>query len=110
MESETTIRVDPSKWPFDVRALSRKLGVEIVGVDLGAPMDDALFRAIYQAFLRHQVLLFGPQDVPSERQVAFARRFGPVQVPVMSQYHADGFPEVYRLSQLDEHGNPNGRH
>ena len=110
MGSETTTRADSGKWPFDVRPLTPKLGVEIIGVDLGAPMDDELFRAIYQAFLRHQVLLFGPQDVPSERQVAFARRFGPVQVHVMSQYHADGFPELYRLSNLDEQGNPNGRH
>jgi taurine dioxygenase len=40
----------------------------------------------------------------------FARRFGEVQIHVMNQYHADGFPELYRLSNLDEHGNPNGRH
>ena len=42
--------------------------------------------------------------------MAFARRFGEVQIHVMNQYHADGFPELYRLSNLDEHGNPNGRH
>ena len=28
----------------------------------------------------------------------------------MSIYHADGFPELYRLSNLDEHGKPNGKH
>ena len=28
----------------------------------------------------------------------------------MAMYHADGFPELYRLSNLDERGNPNGRH
>jgi taurine dioxygenase len=42
--------------------------------------------------------------------VEFARRFGPVQIHVMNQYHADGFPELYRLSNLDANGNPNGRH
>ena len=41
MESETTIRVDSVEWPFDVRPLTPKLGVEIIGVDLGAPMGDA---------------------------------------------------------------------
>ena len=25
-------------------------------------------------------------------------------------HHADGYPELYRLSNLDEHGKPNGRH
>ena len=64
---------------------------------------------MYQAFLRYQVLLFPPQDLPPARQVAFARRFGEVQIHVMNQYHADGFPELYRLSNLDENGKPNGQ-
>ena len=70
----------------------------------------AFSRASTQAFLRYQVLLFPPQDVPPARQVAFARRFGEVQIHVMNQYHADGYPELYRLSNLDEHGKPNGKH
>jgi taurine dioxygenase len=65
---------------------------------------------LYQAFLRYQVLVFPPQDLPPARQVAFARRFGEVQVHVMNQYHADGFPELYRLSNLDERGRPSGNH
>jgi taurine dioxygenase len=48
--------------------------------------------------------------VPPGRQVAFARRFGEVQIHVMNQYHADGYPELYRLSNLDENGKPNGHH
>ena len=73
-------------------------------------MDDATFRALYQAFLRYQVLLFPPQDLPPARQVGFARRFGEVQIHVMNQYHADGYPELYRLSNLDAHGKPSGNH
>jgi taurine dioxygenase len=42
--------------------------------------------------------------------VEFGRRFGEVQVHVMNQYHADGYPELYRLSNLDAHGKPNGKH
>ena len=65
---------------------------------------------MYAAFLRHKVLLFAPLDLPPAAQVAFARRFGEVQIHVMNQYHADGFPELYRLSNLDENGSPNGKH
>ena len=93
-----------------VRPLTEHLGAAISGVDLADDMADDVFHAIYQAFLRHQVLLFAPMDLPPGRQVAFARRFGEVQVHVMNQYHADGYPELYRLSNLDEHGKPNGRH
>ncbi len=97
-------------WPFRVRPLAPQLGVEIIGVDLARGVDDALFAAIYDAFLRHQVLLFGEQDLPPGRQVEFARHFGEVQIHVMNQYHSTGYPELYRLSNLDENGNPSGKH
>jgi taurine dioxygenase len=98
------------RWPFDVRPLTPKLGAELIGVDLVRGVDDALFRSIHEAFLQYQVLLFGTQHLPPGRQVEFARHFGEVQIHVMNQYHADGYPELYRLSNLDEHGNPNGKH
>jgi taurine dioxygenase len=97
-------------WPFLVRPLTPHLGAEISGVDLAKDIDETLFSALYEAFLRYQALLFPPQELPPGRQVAFARRFGEVQVHVMNQYHADGYPELYRLSNLDEDGLPTGRH
>ena len=98
------------RWPFAVRPLTPQLGAEISGVSLAGDVPDEVFRAIYQAFLRYQVLLFPSQDVPPGRQVALARHFGEVQIHVMNQYHADGYPELYRLSNLDENGKPNGKH
>src|SRR4029453_10588835 len=98
------------RWPFAVRPLTPRLGAEISGVSLADDISPDLFRSIYDAFLRYQVLVFPPQDVHPGRQVAFARHFGEVQIHVMKQYHADGFPELYRLSNLDANGKPNGRH
>jgi taurine dioxygenase len=96
--------------PIAVRALTPRLGAEVSGIDLAGGVTPEVFAALYQAFLRHQVLLFPPTDLPPAAQVAFARQFGPVQVHVMAMYHADGHPELYRLSNLDADGRPNGRH
>ena len=96
--------------PFTVRRLTPNLGAEISGLDLAQGVSPDVFRALYDAFLAHQVLLFPPSDLPPGAQVEFARNFGEVQVHVMSMYHADGFPELYRLSNLDANGNPDGRH
>ena len=93
-----------------IRPLTPNLGAEIFGVDFSRDLDDETFRQIHDAFLRHQVLLFSPGELPPASQVAFARRFGEVQIHVMNQYHAGGFPELYRLSNLDENGKPNGKH
>jgi len=97
-------------WPFTVRPLTPNLGAEVSGVKLGDGVSAELFRALYAAWLRYQVLLFPPQELSAARQVEFARHFGEVQIHVMNQYHADGFPELYRLSNLDENGKPNGKH
>ena len=96
--------------PFSVRPLSPHLGAGISGVDLTRDISEELFGALYRAFLRYQVLLFPPQDLSPAHQVAFGGRFGELQIHVMNQYHADGHPELYRLSNLDEHGRPSGRH
>ena len=94
---------------LELRALSPVLGVEILKVDL-AQVGDGLFDRIYEAFLEHQLLLFRDQQLEPGDQVAFARRFGAVQVHVMNQYHAEGFPEIYYLSNLGADGKPSGKH
>ena len=99
-----------STAPFAIRRLTPRLGAEISGLDLAQGVSPDAFRALYAAFLEYQVLLFPPSDVPPGAQVALARQFGEVQVHVMSMYHADGFPELYRLSNLDANGNPDGKH
>jgi taurine dioxygenase len=95
---------------LQLRPLTEKLGAELIGVDLTHDLPNQTLAAIHQAFLRYQVLLFPPQDVTPAAQVQLARCFGEVQIHVMNQYHADGFPELYRLSNLDENGQPNGKH
>src|SRR3954462_12222400 len=89
-------------WPFSVRALTPHFGARISGVDVADDIPEPLLRALYRAFLRYEVLVFAPQELPPARQVAFGRRFGELQVHVMKQYHADSHPELYRLSNLDE--------
>jgi taurine dioxygenase len=98
------------RLPFATRPLAANLGAEISGVKLADGVSHEVFSAIYRAWLHYQVLVFPPQDLPPDRQVKFARQFGEVQIHVMNQYHADGYPELYRLSNLDANGNPNGRH
>jgi taurine dioxygenase len=104
-----TIVTDVTVAKLGIRPLAG-IGAELVGVNPADGMDARTFTAIYEAFLQYQVLLFRTGDLPSGRQVEFARLFGKVQIHVMNQYHADGYPELYRLTNLDADGEPNGRH
>jgi len=95
---------------FQVQRLAPALGAELSGIDFSGPAGELPIRALYQALLEYQLLLFRGQEVPPATQVAIARGFGEVQVHVMNQYHADGFPELYRLSNVGDDGRPTGRH
>lgn len=95
--------------PFRLRPLGDGPGAVIEGIAVAA-IDAATFPAIYEAFLKHQLLLFRDQDLPPGDQVAFARRFGEVQIHVMNQYRANAHPELYTLSNLGPDGKPSGKH
>jgi alpha-ketoglutarate-dependent taurine dioxygenase len=102
-------RTAVSEAPLTLRPFPGGLGAEVLGPAV-AEVDAATFPPLYAAFLAHQLLLFRDQVLPAAAQVAFARRFGDVQVHVMDQYHASDYPELYTLSNLDAAGNPTGKH
>jgi taurine dioxygenase len=107
---QSTARIGvPDQGGLALSPLEGGLGVEVMSLEVAA-VDDSLFPAVHAAFLAHQLLLFRGQDLPPAAQVAFARRFGQVQVHVMNQYHASGHPELYLLSNLDAEGKPSGKH
>lgn len=110
MRSTEAERHTVQREPFEIRPLCAAFGAELTGVDLCQSVDDHVYAAIRTAFLKHQLLLFRDQDLPPASHVALGRSFGQVQVHVMDQYHADGFPELYFLSNPDENGKPSGQH
>ncbi len=76
-----------------VRPISGALGAEIEGIDIARDISQQAFAEIHRAFLEHSVLFFRNQNLPPERQIAFAKRFGPVmQDPFMKA--PDGLPEL----------------
>lgn len=66
--------------PIEVAPVAGALGAEILGVDLSRPLDDATFQDIRQAFRDHAVIFFRDQRITPEQHIAFARRFGPINV------------------------------
>ena len=97
--------------PFEVRPQLPGFAAEIIGIDLDQAASPEVFPFVHQTWLSWPVLVFRGLDVSPESHVAFASRFGDVQVHVMDQYHGyPGFPELYALTNLDENGQPTGTH
>ena len=63
-----------------VEPLSTYVGAEIGGVDLARPVSEAAFAEIRTAFGEYGVVFFRDQQLTPEQHVAFAERFGPIDV------------------------------
>ena len=82
-----------------IKPLHTLFCAEIGGVDTGGPMDDATFAEIRAAFEAYSVLVFHDQNLDDARQIAFSRRFGPLEVAGKAN-PATGTPFA-RQSNLD---------
>jgi alpha-ketoglutarate-dependent 2,4-dichlorophenoxyacetate dioxygenase len=86
---------------LDTRRLHPQLGVEILGVDV-RHVCDRVFAEIVEAFDEHSVLLFRGQRLGDEEQIAFSRRFGPLETSLRTITSlARVAPEVSNLANVD---------
>jgi alpha-ketoglutarate-dependent 2,4-dichlorophenoxyacetate dioxygenase len=66
---------------MDIIPLGPGFAAELRGVTLAdVANDDAAYQAVRAAFEAHSVLLFRDQEVTDESQIAFSRRFGPLEI------------------------------
>jgi taurine dioxygenase len=91
-----------------IRPFDGPLGAEVIGLDLSRPLSQANFARIHRAHLDYHVLVFRDQRITPEQQVAFSRRFGPLQRHVLHQFALSGHPEVLIVSNIVENGKPIG--
>lgn len=75
---------------MEVSPLSGGLGAEVLGADVRRSED---FEVIHEAFVQHSVIVLRDQDCAPEDHLAFARRFGPVNVNRFFQ-PVEGYPEI----------------
>jgi alpha-ketoglutarate-dependent 2,4-dichlorophenoxyacetate dioxygenase len=89
-----------------ITPLHPHLGARVEGVDLAETLDEPTFRRIFDAFQEHSVLVFHDQRLSDERQMAFSRRFGPLETTLKSVGQEGRLHEnMVDLSNLDPDGN-----
>jgi taurine dioxygenase len=85
------------------------LGAQVAGVDLAQTLSEADTRLIKTALGEHGVLCFPGQHLEPAHQVAFAERFGTLEINVASgPYTEPGHPEMMILSNIKRDGKPIG--
>jgi alpha-ketoglutarate-dependent 2,4-dichlorophenoxyacetate dioxygenase len=94
-----------------IRQLHPLFVAEIGGVDVGRPLDAATVGALNEAIDRYAVLVFHGQELDDERQMAFARQFGELELPRSGRADVKRRlrPEISDISNLDEENRLRGR-
>src|SRR5580704_137273 len=84
---------------------------EVSGVDVGRPIDAATVAALNAAIDRYALLVLPGQDLDDERQMAFARNFGELELPRSGAANVKRRlpPAVADISNLDEASQVRGR-
>ena len=97
-----------------IQPVSPHIGAEVIGADLSQPVGDNLFRELHQAWVDADgLLVVRDQQLTPEQQIAFSRQFGELATagdnPVIQKYALPGYPEIFRVSNKKQDGEPLGR-
>src|ERR1044071_2718026 len=77
---------------FDVEPLKdTTFGAVVRGIKV-AEVDEPTFRALYETWLQYALLIFPDQHLKRDQQIAFAKRFGPLEfeMAAISNVRSDG--------------------
>jgi alpha-ketoglutarate-dependent taurine dioxygenase len=76
---------------FDIEPLDATFGARLTGLKLAA-LDDATWKNLHAAWLEYALLIFPGQHLSRAEQVAFAKRFGPLEfeLAALSNVKSDG--------------------
>ena len=76
---------------FDIKPLDATFGAVVTGMKI-ASIDDAAWHELYATWLEYALLIFPGQHLSRDEQVAFARRFGPLEfnLAALSNVKTDG--------------------
>ncbi len=76
---------------FDIEPLDATFGARLTGLKLAA-LDDATWKSLHAAWLEYALLIFPGQHLSRAEQVAFAKRFGPLEfeLAALSNVKSDG--------------------
>ena len=91
-----------------LKPLGLGFAAEASGADLREPLNSVVIRAIEKAMDRYAVLVFRGQPLSQDEQIAFARRFGPLNGGLRK---ATGAPTRFKYDELIDISNvaPDGK-
>lgn len=97
--SEERARLAAMTWnEFDVKRVGSTIGAEIHGIDITTDLSQAVIDDLRRALLAYKVIFFRDQPLTPESHVAFAKRFGELEIHPFLPSNT-GVPELVRFEK-----------
>src|SRR5688572_6278707 len=93
------------KTRLAIKRLHPLFVAEVTGIDLTVPVPREDFRAIWDAFNEHQILVFRDQEFDDESQIAFSRNFGELETMVAHPANDWNPGHISIMTNLGKDGN-----
>ncbi len=93
---------------FGIRRLGPGFVAEVEGLDLSRGLDEATWKALYAAYLEHQVIVLRGQNLTPRQYLRFGARFGPIEPHTVRAFRHPEAPGITILSNRVEMGRPKG--
>ena len=90
---------------FEIKRRGALLGTEVTNADLSRECSAQEIRELHELWMKHPLLVFPRQRITDAQQIAFARRFGELEIHPAREHRSSTHPEIYRVSNVDEAGN-----
>jgi alpha-ketoglutarate-dependent taurine dioxygenase len=76
---------------FDIQPLDASFGAVVTGLKIAA-LDDTTWQDLHRTWLEYALLIFPDQHLTRDQQIAFAKRFGPLEfeMAAISNVKSDG--------------------
>jgi taurine dioxygenase len=91
----------PQAMSVTIKPLTRTIGAEVTGVDLSQLIDDATRKRLYDAWIKHAVLVICDQHLTPPQFSAAARLFGDLMEQQVKKFTLPDHPEVGTISSRD---------
>src|SRR5437016_3520007 len=86
--------IDETTSTLTLRKVTARIGAEVSGVDLAAPLEPATVDAIREALNVHKALVFTGVELDDEGQQRFARQFGELTTAHPTVPAVEGAPNI----------------
>ena len=102
--AEERSRLSELKWKnFDASMIGATVGAEIDGVEISAGLSEETLNELHQALVEYKVIFLRNQKVTSAQQVAFAERFGDLEIHPFIPSNTE-YPKLVRFEKGAEVG------